>query len=222
MAGLNVIQWTSLVPFIFWWLYPLTSTAIFESFAYATKGDRASRRKKKDDKKKMKLQSPPPRRGIFRMYKYLRYTYIRKPSIWIFLIGWAIVYLLIGISSWMYANWAEDKRNIFDIQFELLWCNFIFNVLWIPLFFIFHKPYIALLDMMLVLITAIAAAILRFIDAGDSVGRHPSVWVSSGLFVIYPIWMAYITALFADIIYTMKDADFSRLGRRKRQSDQTR
>jgi len=227
MGGLDRLEWTSIVPFIFWWLYPLGSASFFEGFAYIMKDHDKSRRKRRRARKAKKSnvqqgqeqqggrEVPFVRRG-FSMYKYLRTSLIKKPPMWFFLIAWVVVYFLIGFSSWMYANWANDERPIFDAQFGLLWANFVVNILWVPLFFIFHKPILAYIDIWLVFITATAASVLRFVDATDKHGDPPIVWVSAGLFLIYPLWVLYALVLSTDILMTMWGEDYSKLGVRKR------
>lgn len=217
MTGLDRLEWTSIVPFVFWWLYPLSSFAIFEGFAYMMK--QRDQRKMMSNKSRGKPYTRPRMSG-FSIYRHLRTTVIPKPPAITFMIVWVILYILIGISSWLYANWAKDERPIFDAQFGLLWVNFVANVLWVPLFFIFTRPVLAYIDIWIVLLTALAAAALRFYDAISGIGNVPVVYVSAGLFVLYPLWVIYATLLSTDILYTMWGEDYSKLGHVKKRKIQ--
>lgn len=209
MSGLTTIQWVSLVPLIFWWIYPLGSAIIFEGLAQLFEA-RERRRKKKDEP-----GVPYKRRGKrgFAMYEKLRSTWIPKPEPLVFFFVWVVIYLLIGFSTWLFTNWATAERPIFDAQFSLLWANFICNVLWFPLFFIFRRVYLAYIDMWLTMLTGIAICAIRFVDATDDVHANSvPVWVSAGLFVPYPLWLIFVTVLSTDILLTMRGADYTKLG----------
>jgi len=93
-GGLSADQWVSLVPLIFWWVYPLGSAAIFEGFSYMVEA-RERRRKRRDEPGESYKRRG--KRG-FALYKYLRTTWIPKPSPVVFFIAWVIIYLIIGIS----------------------------------------------------------------------------------------------------------------------------
>lgn len=218
MTGLDRLEWTSIVPFVFWWWYPLGSNSFFEGIAFMMRQMDKERMRKERRMGNLQRENrkPSARRGMFVMYKYLKTSIVWKPPPWVFMIVWMVLYFLIGFSSWMYANWAADERPIFDAQFGLLWANFFANVLWFPLFFIFQRPILAYIDIWIVLVTAVAASVLRFVDYADKMGDPPVVLVSAILFVFYPVWVIYATALSTDILLTMWGQDYSQLGRRKK------
>ncbi len=79
-------------------------------------------------------------------YKTLKRSKYNPPS-WVFGIVWPILYLLMFISFILAANKCKKncKANLYFI------IQFIFNLLWSPLFFKFKKPFLALLDLILIL-----------------------------------------------------------------------
>jgi len=206
MGGLDRLEWGTIVPYVFWWLFPLTVAAIFTSFGY-----KEVKRRTKSGKIKKKVEMRSTRFLIgFSSYRNIKTTYVKKPPGWMFAIGWLIIYILIGVSTWMYGNWAADQRTVYDAQFGLLWVSFLGNVMWAPLFFTFRRLVLAWIAALIVCLTAWSVAALRYYDGSlkDVHQNYPMVWSSAGIITLYPLWATYTIILMSDVTLTMWNSDY--------------
>ena len=206
MGGLDRLEWGTIVPYVFWWLFPLTVAAIFTSFGY-----KGITRESKRGKTKKRTKTTQSRFLIgFTSYKHIKTTYVKKPPGWIFAVGWLVIYILIGVSTWMYGNWAADQRTVYDAQFGILWVSFLGNVLWAPLFFTFRRLILAWVAALIVFLTAWSATALRYYDGSleDVHQNYPMVWSSAGIISFYPLWATYTIILLSDVTLTMWNSDY--------------
>lgn len=120
------------------------------------------------------------------------YDDLEKPSWnppgWVFGPVWTLLYLLMGLASWMIWRARDEKSGvnqaltIYSIQLGL-------NALWSILFFGLRSPGLALIDVML-LLGAIVATIWQFARIST---------VSALLLVPYLLWTGFATILNATI-----------------------
>lgn len=77
--------------------------------------------------------------------KYMDYTTLKLPPLAppkvLFPIMWSIIYLLIGISYFIYKK-KENYFNIIDITYYI---QLVFNLLWSIIFFVFKYRFLAIL-----------------------------------------------------------------------------
>jgi benzodiazapine receptor len=104
------------------------------------------------------------------------------PPDWIFGAVWTILYVAIAVAGWMV--WRSKALSV--TKPILLWLlQLILNGLWSWLFFGLHRPDLALID-----ILALLVVICCFI-AGAKKINHLAAW----LFVPYALWVGYATVL---------------------------
>lgn len=116
--------------------------------------------------------------GNFSSYYSSLNSLIRVPSV-LFPIIWSILYLLIGYVSYKLDELADVKgSNIFYLQF-------LFNVLWTPLFFGLHLPIISAIDIVVLLGLSIYMLIYLF-------KKNKNL---AYLWIPYVSWLAFATFL---------------------------
>jgi benzodiazapine receptor len=115
------------------------------------------------------------------------YAALRKPSwnppSWIFGPVWTLLYTLMAVAAWWVwknGGWRAQGRplGLYLLQLAL-------NAAWTPLFFGFHRPDLALIDILLLL-----AAILVTMAAFFRVSRLAGL-----LLVPYLAWVSFATIL---------------------------
>jgi tryptophan-rich sensory protein len=107
-------------------------------------------------------------------YQELNKSSLNPPG-YVFGIVWPILYILMSISAF---RTFADTRNLFLLQL-------FFNAIWSWLFFAFHMPVIALLNIWLLIALNIKLAINMFrIDS-----------MSGFLFVPYIVWLFFASYL---------------------------
>jgi benzodiazapine receptor len=120
------------------------------------------------------------------------YSTLIKPELnppnWIFGPVWTVLYILMGISLYLYwvTPYSGNKRTGFIVFFIQLAVNF----LWSMFFFKFHSPLLALVDIML-LIGFILTTIFFF-------GRVK--WSSAWILFPYLAWVCFATYLNLSIL----------------------
>ena len=108
-----------------------------------------------------------------------------QPPNWLFGPVWTILYILIGI-----AGARIFIRDPGSTAMKLWFVQVILNFLWSPAFFVMHQLAVALAIVLALLVT-----ILLFIRAAWPMDRA-AAW----LFVPYALWVAFASALNADIL----------------------
>jgi tryptophan-rich sensory protein len=107
-------------------------------------------------------------------YQELNKSSLNPPG-YVFGIVWPILYILMSISAF---RTFEETRNLFLLQL-------FFNAIWSWLFFAFHMPVIALLNIWLLIALNIRLVINMFrIDS-----------ISGFLFVPYIVWLFFASYL---------------------------
>jgi translocator protein len=107
-----------------------------------------------------------------------------NPPGYLFAPVWTILYLLMGIAFWLI--WKSDapylkKTNAIGIFFFQLF----FNFCWSILFFRFHSPFLALINIVIMIIT-ITATMFSFANINKK---------ASWLLVPYIMWVSFATLL---------------------------
>lgn len=120
------------------------------------------------------------------------YAGLRKPSFtppnWLFGPVWTTLYIAMAVAAWMVwkrTGWQESNGalTLFAVQLVL-------NLAWSFIFFKFHRPDLALLEIIL-LWAAIAATILKFapISKGAALLLAPYLaWVTYAVALNFAIW----------------------------------
>ncbi len=101
---------------------------------------------------------------------------------------WTLLFTLMGIS--LYLVWTSPSSNIRLIALILFAVQFVFNVAWSYLFFGLNKPFLAFIEI-LILLGLIIATTFYFFKVNKLSGYllTPYVlWVSFASFLNYSIW----------------------------------
>lgn len=121
------------------------------------------------------------------------YSTLNKPSFsppnWIFGPVWLVLYFMMGIA--LYLIWMKGLKNKKVKQAVLYFITqLIFNFLWSILFFGFHSPLLALVDIIF-LWFAIAITMVTFYKISK---------LASSLLLLYFLWVSFATLLNFSII----------------------
>lgn len=120
---------------------------------------------------------------------YIDYDYLinppLSPSSYIFPIVWSILYLLIGISYYIYR-----KNNNNSLTIKLYYTQLIFNYLWSIIFFVFKLTLFAAIWIIL-LVIIIIWLMIRF---------YKEEVLSFYLFIPYILWVLFATYLNIGIV----------------------
>jgi len=114
------------------------------------------------------------------------YVALQKPSWtppnWLFAPVWTVLYVVIAFAGW--SVWRSKAISV--TKPILLWLLLlILNGLWSWLFFGLHRPELALIDIIALIIT-----ICWFIASSKNISR-----IAAWLFVPYALWVGFATAL---------------------------
>lgn len=119
---------------------------------------------------------------------------------WAFGPIWAVLYTLIGISSWMYLNWSDtelhdDYQGYYDAVHALLLGNYVLNVAWTSVFFGFSLYWLGTIMGFFIFASALVIAVLMWIHSGLS-----AITVLGAVFFIpYVFYSGYAFILALDI-----------------------
>lgn len=113
---------------------------------------------------------------------YIDYSLIEKPPLsppkLVFPIAWSILYLLIGISYYLYKKKDYNKQTI-----KLYYTGLLFNALWSIIFFVLKLRLISIIW----IIALVILTILLFIS------YKKQNKISAYLLIPYLIWLIYAT-----------------------------
>lgn len=113
---------------------------------------------------------------------YIDYSLIEKPPLsppkLVFPIAWSILYLLIGISYYLYRKKDYNKQTI-----KLYYTGLLFNALWSIIFFVLKLRLISIIW----IIALVILTILLFIS------YKKQNKISAYLLIPYLIWLIYAT-----------------------------
>lgn len=116
------------------------------------------------------------------------YASLTKPSFnppnWLFAPAWTILFILMGISAFLVWHKGLKKKGVKKALGFFL-AQLIFNVLWSFLFFKFHSPFLALLDIIF-LWFLILLTILKFFKINNTAGL---------LLIPYLLWVSFASIL---------------------------
>ncbi len=114
------------------------------------------------------------------------YASLAKPSWtppnWLFGPVWTVLYVGIAIAGWQ--AWKRSGRKVTPLL-GLWGVQLVLNTAWSWLFFGLHRPGVALVEIVALLATIVAFAILA----------RPVSALASTLFIPYALWVSFATAL---------------------------
>lgn len=120
-------------------------------------------------------------------YKELKKPGFNPPS-WVFGPVWTLLFTLMGIA--LYFVWTSPASNTKTIALVLFGIQFIFNVLWSYLFFGLQNPFLALIEIFILLALIITSGIYFF--AVNNLSGYLLIpyflWVGFASFLNYSIW----------------------------------
>jgi benzodiazapine receptor len=91
-------------------------------------------------------------------FKCLRKPFLNPPN-WIFAPMWTLLYILMGVAYFLSVNNAGHFLYIHSILF---WSQMILNILWTPLFFLFHNLWLSFIDIVIMWSLILATTITFF------------------------------------------------------------
>lgn len=116
------------------------------------------------------------------------YASLTKPSFnppgWIFGPVWTTLFLLMGISAFLVWNKGLNHNNV-KIALIIFGFQLLLNILWSVLFFGYHLPGAAFIEIIFLWL-AILATIIAFFRIS-----HPSAW----LLIPYVLWVSFASIL---------------------------
>ena len=111
-----------------------------------------------------------------------------NPPNWIFGPVWTVLYIMMAVAAWLV--WRAKGWKGAGFALQLFIAQLIANALWSYCFFGLQKPFIALLDILvmwlLILATIIAFSRIKPLAAGLLVPYF--LWVSFAAFLNFTIW----------------------------------
>jgi len=134
---------------------------------------------------------------------YSRDRIVLAPPAWVFPVVWTLLYILIGFSGFFFwrgiakaAPAFSDKQNTYyTAGLFLYFGNLLFNIAWTPLFFGLRLPFAALIDVLIIVLSGAAYAVMAGflgISGGES---GTMAWIAFGLYVPYVLWSIFATFL---------------------------
>lgn len=115
---------------------------------------------------------------------YLWYGHLAKPSFtppnWLFGPAWTTIYIMMGIALGKIWNQRQEYKGLLAIFIV----QFIFNLLWTPLFFYFHRIDLALYDICLLWLSLIIFMVMS-----------QKIRTVLMLFVPYIVWVSFALTL---------------------------
>ena len=116
------------------------------------------------------------------------YASLTKPSFnppnWLFAPVWTMLFILMGISAFLVWQKGLKKKGVKKALGFFL-AQLIFNVLWSFLFFKFHSPFLALLDIIF-LWFLILLTVFKFFKINNTAGL---------LLIPYLLWVSFASVL---------------------------
>ena len=117
------------------------------------------------------------------------YKTLNKPSWtppnWLFGPMWAFLYITTAIASAIvYRKWDSNPPRVKN-ALTFYGIQYVFNILWTPLFFLFHWLEVALVDI-LILLVLIPITGIKFYRISEIAGL---------IFIPYFVWVFYATTL---------------------------
>lgn len=114
-----------------------------------------------------------------------------SPPDWVFGIVWPILYTLMAIS--LYLVWTNKKCYPFCKPLYFFFIQLAFNLIWTTLFFVYKKPLLALLDIILIL----AFTIITYLQFQKINTK------ASYILIPYIAWLCF--ALYLNLFIVMKN-----------------
>jgi tryptophan-rich sensory protein len=116
-----------------------------------------------------------------RWYGRIREKAVCAPPGWFFGVTWAVLYSLLGVSTYLYDRNFSTAGGYHTAVLWLVLANALFNKLWSLAFFDRGMAFTALLILALAILpTAVLIPVFMALDGA---------WVSFGLWLAYPVWL---------------------------------
>lgn len=111
-----------------------------------------------------------------------------NPPSWVFAPVWSLLYLCMATSAWLV--WQNAGWNTPRTAFTLFFVQLGFNLAWSGLFFGLHRPGLALVDILALLATIVATAIVfrAFSEIAFWLMIPYALWVSFASLLNFEIW----------------------------------
>lgn len=106
-----------------------------------------------------------------------------NPPSWVFGPVWTVLYLSIGIAAWLV--WRKSGVTGAWLAFSVFAAQLVFNGLWTWLFFGLHRPGMAFVDILLLLVSIVAMALAYW----------PHSRVAALMMIPYFAWVSFASAL---------------------------
>jgi translocator protein len=120
------------------------------------------------------------------------YVRLRKPSFnppsWVFGPVWSLLYLSMAVSAWLV--WRNAGWDAPRVAFMIFFFQLGFNLAWSGLFFRLHRPGLAFIDILALLVAIVATAIAfrSFSEAAFWLMIPYAIWVLFASLLNFEIW----------------------------------
>ncbi len=138
------------------------------------------------------LSTPFTVSAISNWYAYLDKPFFSPPN-WIFGPVWTLLYAMMGAAAFLIWKTGLQKREV-KIALSFFVFQLLLNFAWSFLFFALQNPFLALIDIVLLLLT-IFITILKF---------YPLSKTAAYLLIPYILWVSFATLLNFSILILNK------------------
>lgn len=114
-----------------------------------------------------------------------------NPPGWVFGPAWTLLYILMGISVWLFRREANAAGVGKTSAMRLFWIQLLLNLAWTPIFFGLHQPLLAFIEICLLWLAALWTA-LAFGKISSTAGYllvPYLAWLSFALVLNGTIWL---------------------------------
>lgn len=114
-----------------------------------------------------------------------------NPPGWLFAPVWTLLYILMGVSVWIVRSQPDVPRALVAQAMRLFWLQLALNLLWTPIFFGLHRPWLAFAEICLLWIAVLYTALMfgRIRAIAGYLMIPYGLWVSFALVLNGTIWL---------------------------------
>ena len=114
-----------------------------------------------------------------------------NPPGWLFGPVWTLLYISIGISVWLVRRELNTSKATLNYAMRLFWLQLLLNLVWTPVFFGLHSPFVAFIVICMLWIT-----VLLTVTAFSRISLKAAyllipylAWISFALILNGTIWL---------------------------------
>lgn len=150
--------------------------------------------------------------GMMRWNRWSGYSRDRilfAPPAWVFPVVWTLLYIMIGFSGFFFWRsiakaspaFSDNQNTYYTAGLFLYFGNLLFNIAWTPLFFGLRMPFAALLDVLIIVLSGAAYAVMAALLGISGGAGGTMAWLAFGLYAPYVLWSIFATFLNVQYAY---------------------